>query len=162
MATRCFTILALLYKRDVYKNTFASSEESNDKSEEFFHASLENKKYLRRKRTHDRGSVVKPVTGNDLIQRTHRPCVSTHRYSSRCTTTDAQTVRPYKSLLVSLYYNGRTDRASLQIDVLLYYNGRTDRASLHIITRLAVLQRTHRPCVPTGRRPGASVTYVSQ
>ena len=33
--------------------------------------------------------------------------------SSRCTTTDAQTVRPYTSLLVSLYYNGRSDRAFL-------------------------------------------------
>ena len=30
------------------------------------------------------------------------------------TGTDAQTVRPYNGLLVSLYYNGRTDRASLQ------------------------------------------------
>ncbi len=32
-------------------------------------------------------------------------------------TTDAQTVRPYKSLFVLLFYNGRTDRASLQDDV---------------------------------------------
>ena len=43
-------------------------------------------------------------------------------------------MRPYKSL-----------------HVLPYYNGRTDRASLQIVTRLAVLQRTHRPCVPTNR-----------
>ena len=97
----------------------------------------------------------------------------TLRYSSCCTTTDAQTERPYRSrialletdslrwtlpvhsdisLLVSLYYDGRSDRASLQesycfagdgrpsldtivcpyisLLVLLYYNGRTDRASL--------------------------------
>ena len=86
-------------------------------------------------------SIVTLVRG-----RTHRPCVPTtgysyHRYSYRWSGTgysyrwfgtDAQTVRPYNGLHVSLYYNGRTDRASLQ------------RA-----TRIAVLQRTHRPCVPT-------------
>ena len=42
----------------------------------------------------------------------------------RCTTTDAQTVRPYRSRLC---------------------------VSLRRATRLAVLQRTHRPCVPTNR-----------
>ena len=41
MATRCFTILALLYKRDVYKNTFASSEVSFDSSEVSFDSSEE-------------------------------------------------------------------------------------------------------------------------
>ena len=103
----------------------------------------------------------------------HYPCIPIFRYSSCCTTTDAQTERPYRSrialletdslrwtlpvhsdisLLVSLYYDGRSDRASLQesycfagdgrpsldtivcpyisLLVLLYYNGRTDRASL--------------------------------
>ena len=43
-------------------------------------------------------------------------------------------------MFVLLYYNGRTDRASLQpLLVFLYYNGRTDRASLHRATRLVLL-----------------------
>ena len=41
-------------------------------------------------------------------------------------------MRPYKGLYVPLYYNGRTDRASLQR-----------------VTRIALTQRTHRSCVPT-------------
>ena len=41
-------------------------------------------------------------------------------------------MRPYKSL-----------------HVLPYYNGRTDRAFLQIVTRLAVLRRTLRSSVPT-------------
>ena len=46
-----------------------------------------------------------------------------NRYSSAGLTTDAlrlnTPVRPYNELHVSLYYNGRTDRASLQGDVSL-------------------------------------------
>ena len=76
-----------------------------------------------------------------------------NRYSSAGLTTDAQIVRPYNGLHVSLYYNGRTtvrpynrySSAGLTTDALrlntpvrpynglhvsLYYNGRTDRASL--------------------------------
>ena len=59
-----------------------------------------------------------------VLQRTHDRASLQESY--RCTTTDAQIVRPYKGLVVLLYYNGRTDRASLQR-----------------VSRLAVLQRTH-------------------
>ena len=71
----------------------------------------------------------------------------------RCTTTDAQTVRPYKSLLVgSLHVN------CYCVVVLTGTDAQTVRpyrsrlcVSLRRATRLAVLQRTHRPCVPTNR-----------
>ena len=62
-------------------------------------------------------------------------------------------MRPYKSLHVLQYYNGRTTvRPYKSLHVLRYYNGRTTvrpysglhvTASRHIATRLAVLQRTH-------------------
>ena len=61
-----------------------------------------------------------------------RSCIPIFRYSSRCTTTDAQTERPYRSRIALL----ETDALSLD--------------TRHFATRLAVLQRTHRPCVPTG------------
>ena len=64
--------------------------------------------------------------------------MSSERASVPVKTTDAVTfdttdalplntfVRPYKGLLVLLYYNGRTDRASLQpLHVSLFDNGRT-------------------------------------
>ena len=92
------------------------------------------------------------------------------RYSSCCTTTDAQTVRPYRSRIALLETDAlsldtrhfatrlavlqRTHRPCVPTGVVLLCWRRTpfaghDRASLYFATRLAVLQRTHRPCVPT-------------
>ena len=123
-----------------------------------------------------------------VLRRTHRPCVPTGvvllcwrrapfaghptlRYSSRCTTTDAQTVRPYRSRIALLETDAlsldtrhfatrlavlrRTHRPCVPTGVVLLCWRRApfaehDRASLYFATRLAVLQRTHRPCVPTG------------
>ncbi len=61
---------------------------------------------------------------------------------------------PDTSLLVLLYYDGRTDRASLQESYCFAGDGLpsldTTRAFRYFATRLAVLRRTLRPCVPTG------------
>ncbi|WP_297170779.1 hypothetical protein, partial [uncultured Porphyromonas sp.] len=72
----------------------------------------------------DRASLQR-VSRLAVLRRTLRPSVPTAGYSSCCTTTDAQTERPYSGLVVLPYYDGRSDRASLQR-----------------VTRLAVLRRT--------------------
>ena len=63
-----------------------------------------------------------------------RSCVPIFRYSSRCTTTDAQTVRPYRSRIALMETGAFSLDTIVCLDisllVLLYYNGRTDRASL--------------------------------
>ena len=103
--------------------------------------------------------------------------MSSERASVPVKTTDAVTfdttdalplntfVRPYKGLLVLLYYNGRTDRASLQpLHVSLFDNGRTtvrpysrysSRCSTTDIVTFDTMDAVTfdttdaRPCVPT-------------
>ena len=91
------------------------------------------------------------------------PSVPTQGYSSRCDT-KGYTYHRYtlsasvvdKARRVTRCRDARSERPLYQKLQHRSFNdnGRTDRASLHrvtrlIVTRFALTQRTHRPCVPT-------------